>query len=789
MSRLMLALGAVVVVALQALSAQAPAPAAAQAPPRAVSPSRLPVRRVVLYKNGIGYFEHLGRVRGNETVTIDFNSSQLNDVLKTLTTLDLGSGRVTGVSYNSEAPLEQRLGSLRLPVGQHATLTQLLDALRGARMEVHSGDRVVTGRLLGVETRSRGRGDATTTTDELTLIADNGDMRTVEITPAVTVKLAEHDSAEQVSSYLGLLASTRAQDRRRMSIATSGSGDRDLLVSYVSEVPVWKTTYRIVLPTRAGAKPMLQGWAIVDNTIGEDWQNVELSLVAGAPQSFIQQLSQPLYAQRPIVPLPTGLLVAPQTHQATLLPGVGEVVGRVVDVSGSVLPGVTVKAIDASGDNVASTVTGADGDYSLKNISPGRYTLTFELAGFTTARAGNVAVAPGSETEQDSRMQIGSVSEAVTVSGAAPAARMAGGVAGGTGGGAYRLPLPSSDVLDQKLAELEPSAQGRDLGDLFEYKVTEPISIARGQSALVPILRSDVGADRVSLWTGRTAGGRALRSLWLTNSSGLTLDGGSFTVLDTGTFAGEGLIEPVKPGEKRLLSYAVDLGVQVEAHNGDQQRTVTKIAIAHGVLVEHTDAVARRVYTIRNSDTTERRVIIEHPVRPNWKLTGGVEPVETTAGAYRFAVVVAPAKTETLTVTEQQPVDATYRISDITDRQVEIFVRDAGDDASLKQALEPILARKAVLAGIAADLSARAGELKRISDDQARVRENMKALKGTSEEQQLVKRYAAQLNQQEDRVEAVKREVDDLQRKQRDAQADLSRAIEALALDVAVKGR
>jgi hypothetical protein len=550
------------------------------------------------------------------------------------------------------------------------------------------------------------------------LIADNGDMRTVEVTPAVTVKLAEHDSAEQVSSYLGLLASTRAQDRRRMSIATSGSGDRDLLVSYVSEVPVWKTTYRIVLPTRAGAKPMLQGWAIVDNTIGEDWLNVELSLVAGAPQSFIQQLSQPLYAQRPIVPLPTGLLVAPQTHQATLLPGVGE-------------------TADSSGRNA----------------------------------------------------RVGSVAEAVTVTGASPFRfGVAGGVAGGAGGGALR-PLPSSEAVEQRLAELEPSAQGRDLGDLFEYRVTEPISIARGQSALVPILRSDVGADRVSLWTGRTAGGRALRSLWLTNSSGLTLDGGSFTVLDSGTFAGEGLIEPVKPGEKRLLSYAVDLGVLVEAHNGDQQRTVTKISIAHGVLVQHTDMVARRVYTIHNSDTTERRVIIEHPVRRDWKLTGGGAPVETTVSAYRFAVAVAPAATETLTVTEQQPVDSTYRISDITDRQVEAFVRDAGDDAALKQALEPILARKAALAAIAADLSARAGELKRISDDQERVRENMKALKGTSEEQQLVKRYAAQLNQQEDRVEAVKREVDDLQRKQHDAQADLTRAIEALALDVAVKGR
>jgi Carboxypeptidase regulatory-like domain len=788
MSRLTLAVFTLVALTFQMVGAQAPGPAA-QAPARAESPSKLPVRRVILYKNGIGYFEHLGKVRGSETVTIDFNSSQLNDVLKTLTAIDLGSGRVTGVSYNSEAPLEQRLGSLRLPIGQHATLAQLLDALRGARLEVHSGERIVAGRLLGVETRTRGRGEAATTTDELTLIADNGDMRTVEITPAVTVRLAERDSAEQVGTYLGLLASTRAQDRRRMSIATSGSGERDLLVSYVSEVPVWKTTYRIVLPTRAGAKPMLQGWAIVDNTIGEDWQNIQLSLVAGAPQSFIQQLSQPLYVQRPVVPLPTGLLVAPQTHQATLQPGVGELDGKVVDSSGSDLPGVTVKALDASGRVVAQAVTDADGAYSLDDVPSGRYTVTFELAGFRTGRTG-VAIEPGTQARQNYTLDVGSVTESVTVTGASELRRATvGGRVGGIAGGAYLPAAVPREAIEGKLAELEPAAQGRDLGDLFEYQVTEPISIARNHSALVPILRSEVGADRVSLWNGRTRGGRALRSLWLTNSSGLTLDGGSFTVLDSGTFAGEGLIEPVKPGEKRLLSYAVDLGVQVEPRNGDQQRTVTRISIAHGLLVQHTEVVGRRVYTIRNSDTTERRVVIEHPIRAGWKLTGGGRPEETSADAYRFVVTVPAATTETLTVTEQQPLDSTYRVSDITDPQIEVIVRESGNDGSLKQALAPIVASKAALAALASDLNARAAELKRIGDDQQRVRENMKALKGTSEEQQLLKRYAAQLNQQEDRVETLRRETEDLQRRQREAQAELTRAIEALALDVAVRGR
>jgi hypothetical protein len=659
-------------------------------------------------------------------VAIDFNSSQLNDALKTLTVLDLGNGRVTGVSYNSEAPLAQRLGGLHLPIGEHTTRSQLLDALRGDRIEVRDGTHVAYGRLLGVEQRVQpARDGASTMIEEITLIGDGGDIHTVAMTPAVTVKLSERESAQQVGAYMNLLASGRSQDRRRMSIATAGTGARDLLVSYISEVPIWKTTYRIVLPAGSGPS-ILQAWAVVDNTIGEDWQNVELSLVAGAPQSFVQQLSQPLYVQRPVVAVPQSFLVAPQTHQATL-----------------------------------------------------------------------------TKIEQNARQGGAPIAESVTVTGTSP--RIDTGTGGGSFGGIYRSasgaivgglaasppppPPPAATpraAMADSVAQLEPAAQGRELGDLFEYRVKEPITIAKNQSALVPILRSEVVVDRVSLWNGRARDGRPLRSLWLTNSSGLTLDAGSFTVLDADAFAGEGLIEPLKPGEKRLLSYAVDLGVQIEPRNGDEQRTVTHTSIARGVLVQHSESVSSRVYTIRNSDSTERHVVIEHPIRNGWKLAESVKAAETSADAYRFVVTVAPAKTETLTVTERRPIESAYRIADITDQQVEFFLRESGNDRSLRSVLAPVLSAKAALAAINADLAARGAEMSRINDDQQRVRENLKALKGSSEEQRLVKRYAAQLAGQEDRVTALKKESDDLERRRHEAQAELARQIDALSADIGV---
>ncbi len=283
------------------------------------SSSRLPVKRVVLYKNGVGYFEHSAKVRGNQDLGIDFTTAQLNDVLKSLTVVDLGDGRISGVRYNSTAPLDERLKALRLPFGEQLGRTDFLSALRGARVEVRGKGESATGRLLSVEQEQKTTDSGTTyEATVFSVMTDSGEMKNFELSPAVSVRLAERDLNDEVGRYLNLVGSSRARDLRRMTISASGSGERDVFVSYISEVPVWKSTYRIIMPEKPGDKPLLQGWAIVDNTIGEDWKDVKLSLIAGAPQSFIQDISQPLYARRPVVPLPQSAMLTPQTHEATM---------------------------------------------------------------------------------------------------------------------------------------------------------------------------------------------------------------------------------------------------------------------------------------------------------------------------------------------------------------------------------------------------------------------------------------------------------------------------------------
>ena len=764
--------------------------------------ANLPIKRVVLYKNGIGYFEHLGRVRDNQDVTVSFTSGQLNDVLKSLTVLDLNGGRITGVAYGSAAPVERQLGDLRIPTGDKTSLAEFLGALRGARLEVRNGSTVITGRLLSVERKTRISGGTTLEVDYLSLITDSGELHTTEISPAFSVRLLERGLAGKVEHFLDLVSSAREPDLRKMVISTAGSGARDLFVSYISEAPVWKTTYRIVLNSKAGAKPLLQGWAIVDNTVGQDWENVDLSLVAGAPQSFIQNLSQPYYTQRPVIPLPEAMSTAPQTYESTLIPGGARLTGTVTDASGAAIVGASVKAFGNNSALIGETSTNAAGTYELQSLPEGAIRLEVASQGFRRATVHGVVASAARSVRQDVRLEVGGVTQAVEVSAAAQTANTAmssvaggrslgsgaalggrrgagagGGVGAGSGGsfggGVYRVG-----------ANQEAAARGQELGDLFEYKLKEPISIQKNRSALVPVVQSEIGAEKVSVWNEQAGLRRPQRALWITNSSGLTLDGGSFSVLEEETFAGEGIFDPIRPDEKRLVSYATDLALNVSSTEGSEQERVTRVRVHRGVMTQESEVREKKTYTFRNEDSSPRTVVVEHPVRSGYELRSAARPVETTAAWMRFRLEAGAKQTAALVVEEARPVVATYTISNIDSKLIGTFVQQRSIDKGVEEALRKVVAQKDAIANLEEQKNARDEENQKIYDDQQRLRENMKSLKGSAEEKALVQRYVQQLNTQETRLETLRQEIAQVESKKDSAQADLDRMIEDLSFDV-----
>jgi hypothetical protein len=776
----------------------------------------LPIRRVVLYKNGVGYFEHLGRVHGSQTVHVDFTSAQLNDVLKSLTALDLSGGRITGVDYNSEAPLARRLATLRLALGEKPSMADFLGALRGARVEVRSpAGTPVDGKLLSVERKTRNSANWTVETDEISLITDTGEVRSIDLTPATTVRIAEHDLQSEVGKYLGLIASARDQDVRRMTLSTTGAGERNLYVSYISEVPIWKTTYRIVLPTKSEKKPLLQGWAIVDNTVGEDWNDVELSLVAGAPHSFIQQLSEPFYGRRPTVAMPESVQLSPQTHAATLLGGNGSLNGSVTDPSGGAVPGAAVRLIGPNGTVVAQTSTDSNGQYSFSSQPPGLYRVEMERSGFQKTVVSNLNLSPGANLA-NGRLQLGSATQTVEVTaeaaqlsasyaGNAGAGKLpvynrahvsgfaggiptgvAGGSMGGVGGGVLggMGALPNSAGIDSARTMSEALANGQGLGDLFEYKLKDHVTLKKNQSALVPIVQTDMEAEKISLWSGTTGSGRPLRGLWLKNTSSLTLDGGSFSVLENEVFAGEGLTDPIKPGERRLVSYATDLGLLVEAQANERPQHVTRVKIYKGMLTQISELQQRTLYTVRNEDAATRQLIVEHPARFSWSLLkGSKQPEETAPGVYRFRLEAPPKATATLPIEEAHMQETTYQLSNLDDDQIALFVRQQTITPEMHEALSKITAQKAAVAKLEEEMESYQKDIDRIVDDQARLRENMKALRGSAEEKALLQRYTKQLDEQETRLETLRKKIQQTEAQRDQANDALGKMIDELQLE------
>jgi hypothetical protein len=759
------------------------------------APEQLPVRSVVLYKSGVGFFQHVGQIRGDEAVRIDFNNGQLDDVLGSLTVLDLNGGRITGIDYNSEAPFSQRLSTLGLPLEENTDLGKFLEALRGTRLEIRNGNNSIEGRLLSVEQKVQ-TSDRTAQQEELaTLVSDTGEVHTVEVTPAVQVMIEDPDAKNDVGRYLSLLASLHQQELRRMTISTAGTGERELYVSYVSEVPLWKTTYRIVLPTKAADEPLLQGWAIVDNTTGEDWNDVELSLVAGAPDSFIQQLSQPYYARRPVVPLPQAVELTPQTHESAMTEGGTSLSGVVTDASGAVVAGTEVQLIGPNGQVVDTDTADDAGKYEFDGLAAGNYRVQFRKQGFAQV-AEDIAFGGGEQTV-NARLSVGSTAETVEVNGQPSAATdevimpmnakaikgfpsgSAGGVIGGVVGAAPAMP-----VLMNAMQQMTAAAKGASLGDLFQYKLKDRVTIHKNESALVPIVQTRVAAEKVSLWNSSLDSERPLRALWLTNSSGLTLDGGSFTVLEDNAFAGEGLTEPIKPDEKRLISYAADLGARVTENVDSEPQNVTHVRISRGVMFQTRELRQNTTYTVRDDDTTPRVMLIEHPLRAGWKLaTDAPKPAETTSGVYRFRVEVKPKQTEKLSVSEAEPLETTYALSNLTDDQIELFVRQREINPTIEAALRRIIAQKNVVADLAAQIAAVNSKRQKIFADQQRIRENLKALKGTADERALTERYTQQLANQENQLDALQKQDSDLEAKREQAQADLDKMVQNLSLD------
>ncbi len=673
----------------------------------------LTVSKVVLYKHGIGFFERSGNVPPGDVAQLQFKATEMDDVLKSLTVEQRGGEGVSAIRYDSSDPLSKRLEVFPFRIGQAITLSQILDQFKGAEVEL----RLSSGKTRGsiISARTIPASERQPQRQELMLLT-KGELRTVDPAAAAGLRFVDPKLQSQFADYLDVVARSRNLEKRTVTIESSG-GASEVAASYVVPTAIWKSSYRLVFDS--GQKPLLEGWAIVDNTSGEDWTNVRLSLVSGLPVSFISRLYEPRYVSRPVIQLAQDRAWRPVVH-------------------GGAVDGLT----------------------ESKNV------VMALAAPAAPKEAGAYYDQEKGRRDNLERLQKRAFRQQV-----------AGGVVGGVVGG-----LVGADQRFQRQAvasTVAATAVGAELGELFEYKIDRPVNIRKGESAMLPFFRERIEARRLLIYDHSNASQHPLNAVELTNSGDTTMDGGAITVYDAGAYAGEALMETVKSGDKRLISYAVDLGTRITAAFDSESKLLSEFHYRRGLLTTKTARRETKTFTIRNVDSKSKTVIIEHAARPEYKLID-MKPEEKTANSYRFEVKVDPGATKRFPVVEERVYSQQIAVTNMTPDQIFAYVRNEKLDEAGRKKLEEIADLKRQIADTDRELGRVNEQINNLGQDQSRLRSNISTLRSVAGQQQRVMEYADKLSAQEGRLVSLRDQQNELRVQKNRLHKELNTLMETL---------
>jgi hypothetical protein len=324
-------------------------------------------------------------------------------------------------------------------------------------------------------------------------------------------------------------------------------------------------------------------------------------------------------------------------------------------------------------------------------------------------------------------------------------------------------------------------AAGENLGELFRYEIEQPVTIDRQRSAMLPIVAETVEVEKVAIYDERVLAKHPLAGLRLVNSTKLNLMQGPLTVFEAGGYAGDARIEDMAPGSERLLSYAIDLDVEVNPRNQSQADEMLAVKIVKGTLVVTRKATRKKVFEIKNSGSKPVKLLVEHPRDGgNWKLVAPEKTAETTRDRYRFAVLAEPGKPATLEVVEEQPGEQRIALSNIDAGQIGIFVQSKVPSQRIKDALGQVLAKKRAIEEIVRTKQEKEREIQVVEQEQNRLRQNMANLDRTND---LYLKYVRKMTEQEDRVDVLRKEITALIQKEQAARRELDDFLQQLELD------
>ena len=573
-----------------------------------------------------------------------------------------------------------------------------------------------SGTIVGVEKRTVPVGDDQTVEKEFVTILTKEGLRTLALDTITRLKLLDERLQGELEKALAVLALGTDNDRKSVTLDFAGKGARRVRVGYVQEAPVWKTSYRVVLGAEDGKAAEKDKDKKQEKALLQGW-----AIVENTTDQDWKDVRMSLVSGRPIsfrMDLYQPLYVPrPEVRQ---------------ELYASLLP-------QQYGQDLANR----DREF---------------------AAAG----------ERQGRIQL---------------ARPEKAASGLRGAAAAYAPAESSVVGDEKALSLDMAAnagsiqsvaQGAALGELFRYEIDKPVSIARQRSAMLPIVSEQIEAEKVSIYDDRVLAKHPLAGLRLVNSTKLNLMQGPVTVYDGDVYAGDARVEDLAPGSERLVSYAVDLDVEVAPRTEPRPEEIVSVKLAKGTLVVTRKLARRKIFEIKNSGADAVKLLVEHPREEPWKLVALEKPAETTRDRYRFAVTAEPGKPVTLEVAEEQQTLQQLALVNTDDSTILFFTNAKQTSPAVKEALTAVIERKREIERFVQERAKREQEVNVVGQEQERIRQNMAQLERTSD---LYTRYVQKFAVQEDRVETLRKEVADLQAKELEARRALDDYLQQLELN------
>jgi hypothetical protein len=681
--------------------------------------NKLNVKKVIIHKTGISFFINEGIIQGNGTFEIEFKIDEMNDVLKSLFVLDTSErGYISSISYDAALDTSQLLKTIMLNIPDTNSFSSLITQIKGASITLTVGSsEKISGTIMGIEFVEKITNELKITEKLLSIVKDDGVITKIPFSEITSFEILSDDLKKDLKFFLDTVIAGKKKDSKKIIInCESGgeSGERSIIVSYIRESPVWKTSYRLIMSKQQALdkKCLLSGWALIENIYNQDWDNIELSLVAGMPVSFVYDFYRPIYIQRPKIQPPKVLSARPTEIEE----------------------GLEMEKFE---------------DFKVMEEAEAMPKLAKAKVGRTRA----------------------------------PAGPPAGGFGGR--GAAFAADMDETTLLNK--VKSQTAAQTKDLGELFEYNIKNPVSIKRKHSALVPILTEEIEAKKILLFNKHEHDKNPNACLEITNNSKLTLERGPATIIYDNNLAGEAIIPFLNKGDTRLLNYAVEQAVIVNYEEFTQNKDVHRISFGGAYCYEYYFTNLRTLYKIKNKTEEEKEFYLDHPKISDYKiLKSPIEP-EETANFWRFKLTLKPKDAIKFEIEERKENYSSYYLYNYSKddllKRVEFYIRQK----FINEALEVQLREIGEVIGKKNDLNLKKSKLEdekyQMTDEQARLRENISVLGETSQENALREKYVKKLSLQEERFEKISNEIEKLDQELVSIEKEIEQKIEKLKSD------